>query len=294
MDQTRFDYRPTMSFVLRFLLFLFLLSGLMPARAELVAVPVLSARVTDLTGTLDGAQKAALEEKLATFEKAKGSQVAVLMVPRTQPEAIEQFSMRVAEAWKIGRKGQDDGVILLVAKDERKLRIEVGRGLEGALPDAVCKRIIAEDIAPRFKAGDWAGGLNAGVDRIHNAISGEALPPPEPGAAEGTIPGGDGEIAGIVAAVVLGNLLGRFVGRLPAGLLSGAVVGYLVMLLSGSLLAAGLFGFFAFLFVLVPSTGSDFWIGGSGGGGSSGSSSSDSGWSGGGGDFGGGGASGDW
>lgn len=287
-----------MSLFLRFFLLLFLLVGALPARAELVAVPALSARVTDLTGTLDAGQKAALEEKLSAFEAARGSQVAVLMVPGTKPEAIEQFSIRVAEAWKIGRKGQDDGVILLVAKDERKMRIEVGRGLEGALPDAVCRRIIAEDIAPRFKAGDWAGGLNAGVDRIHKSIAGEALPPPASGSSdgatgEGSIPGGDGEIAGIVAAVVLGNFLARFLGRLLAGLGSGAVVAYLAMLLTGSLLAAGVVGFFAFLFVLAPGSGGGYWSGGSGGGFGSGGSS-DGGWSGGGGDFGGGGASGDW
>ena len=145
----------------------------------LLPVPPLTARVTDTTGTLTAAQKAALEAKLEGFERTKGAQVAVLMVPTTQPEDIAQYSIRVAEAWKLGRAQPDDGALLLVAKDDRRLRIEVGYGLEGVLPDAIASRIIRETIAPRLQQGDYYGGIDAGVDRLLAVIRGEALPPPE-------------------------------------------------------------------------------------------------------------------
>lgn len=145
------------------------------ARAD-VAVPVLTGRVVDQTGTLSADAVARLDQKLKAFEARKGSQIAVLIVPTTQPEAIEQFSIRVAEAWKIGRKKIDDGAILLVAKNDRKLRIEVGYGLEGALPDVTAKRIIDEIITPKFKTGDFDGGIEAGVDRMIGVIDGEPLP----------------------------------------------------------------------------------------------------------------------
>lgn len=146
------------------------------ARAE-VAVPVLQARVTDLTGTLAEAQKSGLDGDLRALETSTGAQVAILIVASTKPEAIEQYSIRVVEAWKLGRKGKDDGVLVLVAKNDRKLRIEVGYGLEGVIPDAVAKRIIDEAITPRFKQGDFFGGLQAGIARIAAAI--EAKPVPE-------------------------------------------------------------------------------------------------------------------
>ena len=149
------------------------------ARAE-VAVPQLTGRVVDLTGTLGSDTITRLSDKLQAFEARKGSQIAVLIVPTTQPETIEQFSIRVAEAWKIGRKKIDDGAILLVAKGDRKLRIEVGYGLEGALPDVTAKRIIDEIITPKFKAGDFSGGIDAGTDRMIAVIDGEPLPAPEP------------------------------------------------------------------------------------------------------------------
>src|SRR5499427_1926265 len=149
----------------------------LPAAAE-VAIPPLAARVTDLTGTFSGSQIQTLESRLRDFERAKGSQIAVLLLPTTQPETIEQFSIRVAEAWKIGRARVDDGVILVVAKNDRKLRIEVGRGLEGAITDGLAKRIISEVITPRFKAGDFYGGIAAGCDALIKLIEGEALPAP--------------------------------------------------------------------------------------------------------------------
>src|SRR6267143_2440471 len=145
-----------------------------------VAVPPLSGRVVDQTGTLSSGDVASLTQTLKSLEERKGSQVAVLIVPTTAPETIEQFSIRVAEAWKIGRKKIDDGAILVVAKGDRKLRIEVGYGLEGSLNDVTAKRIIDEIITPKFRSGDFAGGISAGIDRIIRVIDGEKLPAPEP------------------------------------------------------------------------------------------------------------------
>jgi uncharacterized membrane protein YgcG len=137
-----------------------------------VAVPRLQARVTDLTATLAASDTANLEDTLKELETRSGAQVAVLLVPTTQPETIEQYSIRVVEAWKLGRKDKDNGVLLLVAKNDRKVRIEVGYGLEGAIPDVTAFRIINEDITPRFKQGDFAGGIAAGVARIAALIEG--------------------------------------------------------------------------------------------------------------------------
>src|SRR6478672_4212220 len=150
------------------------------AAAADVAVPPLSGRVVDQTGTLSSGDIASLTETLKSLEARKGSQVAVLIVPTTEPETIEQYSIRVAEAWKIGRKKIDDGALLVIAKNDRHLRIEVGYGLEGALTDATTKRIIDEDITPKFKAGDFGGGISAGIDRIIRIVNGEKLPEPEP------------------------------------------------------------------------------------------------------------------
>src|SRR5476651_1196165 len=151
-----------------------------------VAVPPLTGRVVDKTATLSSSDIASLDQTLKDFEARKGSQVAVLIVPTTQPETIEQYSLRVAEAWKIGRKKIDDGAILVVAKDDRKLRIEVGYGLEGALTDVTSKRIIDEVITPKFKSGDFDGGISAGVARIIGVVDGEPLPAPAPQASHGS------------------------------------------------------------------------------------------------------------
>ena len=145
-----------------------------------VAVPSLSGRVVDLTGTLDGTQKATLERTLEAFEARKGTQIAVLLVPTTEPETIEQYSLRVAEQWKLGRKRVDDGAILVVAKNDRALRIEVGYGIEGALSDVTSHRIISEVITPAFRQGDFVGGIRAGVERIIGVSDGEPLPAPPP------------------------------------------------------------------------------------------------------------------
>ncbi|MEF9402265.1 MULTISPECIES: TPM domain-containing protein [Ralstonia solanacearum species complex] len=185
-------------------------NGCAPCQATLTRA--LSARVTDLTGTLTREQAAALEQKLQQFETEKGSQVAVLMVPTTQPEPIEQYSMRVVEQWKLGRKHADDDALLIVAKDDRAVRIEVGYGIEGVLTDAISGRIIREDIVPRFKAGNFYEGIDAGTDRIIRVIRGETLPSPRQARDEGAEPIRQLLPAILVLAVVLGGALRAFGG----------------------------------------------------------------------------------
>ncbi len=143
-------------------------------------IPPLTARVTDLTHTLSAQEQQALDTKLADWEARTGDQLAVLLVPTTQPEPIEAYSIRVADAWKIGRKGSDNGVVFLIAKDDRKMRIEVGYGLEGTLTDVTSRRIIAEDVAPAFREGRFAAGIEAGVDRIIGVVAGGQPLPPAP------------------------------------------------------------------------------------------------------------------
>ena len=271
------------------------------AQAE-VAVPQLAHHVTDLTSTLDANQKQALETKLAAFEARKGSQIAVLLVPSTQPETIEQFGIRVVDAWKLGRKGVDDGVLLLIAKDDRKLRIEVGYGLEGALNDATSKRIVSDVIAPNFKHGDYYSGIDAGVDAIIKVVEGEPLPPATQRASTQSSNGSDsfGHLLGAGFVIfMLGNIvLRQLLGRLPSGLIVGGVIGVLAwaMLLSvGLAVAAAIVAFVLSLAFGAGGGGTSFpgWGGGSGGG-WGGGGGGDGGFSGGGGGFGGGGASGDW
>jgi len=272
---------------------------------DLVPVPPLRARVTDLTHTLTAAQVEALEEKLAGFEQRKGSQIVVLLVPTTAPETIEQYSIRVAEQWKPGRKGVSDGVILLVAKDDRAMRIEVGYGLEGVLPDAIANRIREETIAPRFRSGDFYGGIDAGVDAVMKVIDGEALPPPAWSARPRGSQGWQHYLLlGFLLLFVVGGALRAALGRLPAALVMGGVAGFVVWLLATSLVMALIAGAVAFGITLVagsgiPLGGGGFrgggWGGGwSGGGWSGGGGSGGGGFSGGGGGFGGGGASGRW
>lgn len=259
------------------------------AFAEVAIPPV--ARVTDFTGTLTTAQQAALTQRLAAFEQAKGSQVAVLIVPTTQPETIEQYALRVAEAWKLGRKGVDDGALLLVAKDDRALRIEVGYGLEGALPDAIAKRIIAETITPRFRDGDFHGGIVAGVEQMLGVVQGEPLPEPPARERRGD---GDGFAILFLLPLLFGRFMRRTLGALPGGLAAGGVVGFVAYLLTGTLVLALFVGFLAFMAVLTGigslHGGRGFGGGGFGRGGGFGGG----GFSGGGGGFGGGGASGRW
>ena len=209
------------------LLLAVLLLGAACGRAE-VAVPSLQTRVTDLTGTLSAPQQQALEAKLAAFEAAKGSQIAVLIVPTTEPETIEQYALRVAEQWQLGRKGVDDGALLLVAKNDRKLRIEVGYGLEGVIPDAGAKRIVSDVITPYFRQGDFYGGIEAGVDRMVRVIEGEPLPPPRPRGASGDHAVGLESVIGIVlvglvVTAFLAAILGRFVGSTLGAVGTGAM-----------------------------------------------------------------------
>ncbi|MBN8973756.1 MAG: YgcG family protein [Rhizobiales bacterium] len=265
-----------------------------------VAVPPLTGRVVDQTGTLTSEQVAALDGTLQAFEQRKGSQIAVLIVPTTEPETIEQFSIRVAEAWKIGRKKIDDGAILVVAKDDRRLRIEVGYGLEGALTDVTSKRIIDEIITPKFRQGDFAGGISAGVDRIIGVIDGEPLPEPKRRQQSTNIFDNLESIGPVAffAVLVFGGIFRSIFGRLLGAAVTGGLVGLVIWFLAGTLAVAAIIGAIAFVFTLVGDSvvssggGRGGWSGGSGGGWSGGSSGG--GFSGGGGSFGGGGASGRW
>ena len=280
-----------MSILARVLLLALLLSG--AAQAE-VAIPPLSARVTDLTSTLDAQQIQALESSLAAFEAKKGSQIAVLILPTTQPETIEKYGIRVVEAWKLGRKGVDDGVLLLVAKEDRAMRIEVGYGLEGALNDATAKRIVAEIITPFFKRGEFYQGIDAGTNAIIKVVEGEPLPEPQTAPELG---GKEIELLLIVAvgvSMVVGGILRALLGRFPAALLTGGGLGLLAWLTVVPLLAALLVGAMAFVFVLLGGTRHGF--GGHRGGGFGGGNGGfgGGGFGGGGGGFGGGGASGRW
>ena len=279
------------------------------AAAADVAVPPLTGRVVDLTGTLSNDQIAAQTQRLKDLEKRKGSQVAVLIVPTTQPETIEQYSLRVAEAWKIGRRKIDDGALVVVAKNDHKLRIEVGYGLEGALTDVTARRIIDEVIVPRFRTGDFAGGIDAGITRIISVIDGEPLPAPAPEASQGQDIDLD-TLASfwpfiLVGALMIGGFLRALLGRLLGSVAAGGIIGAIAWLLLGSLIAAVAVGGMAFLFTAIAGSfamvgppGRGRYGGGYVGGGFSGggwsSGSSDGGFSGGGGSFGGGGASGSW
>ncbi|MBX9676609.1 MAG: YgcG family protein [Methylotenera sp.] len=262
------------------------------ARADLVAIPELKSSITDLTQTLSADQHAQLEAKLVAFEQQKGSQIAVLIVPTTQPEDIAQYSIRVVEKWKIGREKIDDGVLILVAKDDRKIRIEVGYGLEGAIPDLIAKRVISEIISPQFKQGNFYGGLDAGVDKLIGLIHGEALPENKASATSGNA------IENLLPILLFGGLIsGLFLrsifGTFGGSAVNGGLVGAAVWLLGLALGAAVIFAIVAFFFTMMMGGRGMSGYGGvpMGGGWSGGGSSS---WGGGGGDFGGGGASGDW
>lgn len=277
-----------------------LLLALSPAFAQL-AVPALTAHVVDTTGTLSAEQVQQLESKLSAFEQSRGAQVVLLLVPTTQPEDISSYANRVANTWKIGRKEIGDGLLLVVAKNDRKVRIEVAKTLEGAVPDLAAMRIIDEAITPRFKQGDFAGGLDAGVDLIMKLIVGEALPPPktETRRGKGDFQWSDLAIFIFFAVPVVGAVARNILGPKLGTLATGAVVGGLALFITSSLLLASLAAVAALLVTLFSSfarsaggarwgAGGGGWGSGSGGGGGGGFSS------GGGGDFGGGGASGDW
>ncbi|WP_315787054.1 MULTISPECIES: YgcG family protein [unclassified Bradyrhizobium] len=272
-----------------------------------VAVPQLTGRVVDQTGTLSASDVAGLTQKLKDLETRKGSQVAVLIVSTTQPETIEQFSIRVAEAWKIGRRKVDDGALLVIAKNDRKLRIEVGYGLEGSLTDVTARRIIDEVITPKFRSGDFAGGIDAGIDRIIGVINGETLPVPQPQASHGDIDMDSITSFAPVAlfgALVIGGILRTLLGRLLGSLATGGAMGAIAWVMVGSAglaalsaIAGFVIAFIADSFASMAGPGSGRrggWSSGSSSGGWSSGSSSSGGFSGGGGSFGGGGASGSW
>jgi len=284
--------------------------GAPPAIAQ-VAIPKLEARVTDLTGTLTAGQQSSLDDKLQQFEARKGSQIAVLIVPTTQPEDIAQFGIRVADAWKIGRAKVDDGAILIVAKDDRTMRIEVGRGLEGAMPDITAGRIINDTIVPLFRQGDFYGGVNAGVDQMIRVIDGEPLPAPD----KRWQPRSRGMppmwllVVGFLAFIGTFNFLGgRPVGATITAICAAVIVWWIFARVLPSL-GAGVVAFFITLLTdISPGAGGSGgsrvwrdrgggWGGGFGGGGFGGGGfggGGGGGFSGGGGGFGGGGASGRW
>ena len=264
--------------------------------------------VTDLTNTLSAGEAQALDAKLAAWEEKTGNQLAVLIVPTTQPEPIEAYSIRVADAWKIGRKGQDNGALLVVAKDDRKLRIEVGYGFEGSLTDATSRRIIAETIAPAFRQNRYAQGIGAGVDQIIAIVDkGEpmAARPPAKSSPRG-FGGINLEMLFILVFVVvpvLGGILRRIFGKALGSTVGAGVVGAAAWIVAASLPIAVIAAIVAFIVMLflgggrrqrrIARRGGGVWIP-SGGGGSWGGGGGGGGFSGGGGGFGGGGASGGW
>jgi len=271
---------------------------------DLQPIPALRARVTDLAGLLDESQRAGLESKLAAFEARKGAQLAVLIVKTTKPEEIEQYSIRVVDAWKLGREKPDDGALLLVAIEDHTLRIEVGRGLEGALTDLVSNRIIDETITPRFREGDFAGGISAGVDRMIGVVDGEALPPPDEhwsGDSRGI-----GQLFPLLFFVIifvsgiLRGIFGRALGSVATGGVTGGIAWIFTQLLGASL-GAGVIALVVSLLMGFGNggrwssrPGSGGWRTGGWGGGGFGSGRGGGGFGGGGGSFGGGGASGRW
>jgi len=278
-----------------------------PAAAQdLVKVPPLTARVTDLTNTLSAAEREALDAKLAAWEAQTGNQLVVLMLPSTQPEAIAAYSIRVAEAWKIGHKGKDNGAVFLIAKNDRKNRIEVGYGLEGVLTDVTTRRILAETVAPYFRNNQFAQGIDAGVDQIIAVVNkGEPLADSPavqaPQRKSGGISFDTILILLFVIVPVIGGILRRIFGRAVGSTVGAGLVGGAAWLFAGSLAIAVIAAIVAFIVMLTFGLGSGLvgrgggiFIPGGGGGGGFGGGSGGGGFSGGGGGFGGGGASGDW
>ena len=288
---------------------LLLLLALCVRAQDVIPVPKLAARVTDQTGSLSAAERAALEEKLTAFEQARGSQIAVLLVPSIGNEAIEEFAGRVTDVWQLGRKGVDDGVLFLVAKQERKLRIHAGRGVQGTLTDALSKRIVADLVAPRFRTGDFAGGIDAGVDAIMKAVQGEELPLPAQKPVQPRVESmssfGNLLVFAFFLVPVVGMMLRGLFGRFFGATATSGITGVAAWFLLGSLAIGLVAAVVAFLITLVSGTGvtrgarRGGWggvviPGGGGWGGGGGFGGGGGGFSGGGGGFDGGGASGSW
>ncbi len=273
-----------------------------------VGVPALQTRVTDLTNTLSPPQRAQLEQRLAAFEQQKGSQLAVLLIPTTQPETIEQYAIRVVDQWQLGRKGIDDGALILLAKDDRTVRIEVGRGLEGVIPDAVANRVVEEIMIPHFRQGDFYGGIAAGLERVIRLVEGEPLPEPAWRGPPAPEIHPEGIFFSFFGSIILGHFLRIFVGRLLAGLISAGLAGFVLTAVFGLPVGFGLIvAVIVFVFIIGDSGrgGGGYYYGGgyggryrgtgySGGGFGGGFGGSSGGFSGGGGGFSGGGASGRW
>lgn len=284
--------------------FLVAVAALAADPADPIPVPRLTGRVVDLAGTLPAANRQALSDKLAAFERAKGPQVAVLLVPTIGTETIEEFATRVTDEWKLGRAGVDDGVLFVIAMKERRMRIQTGRGVQGVLTDALSRRIIAERVSPRFRAGDFSGGIDEGVDAILKAIEGESLPAPPPSGRERRATGVSFDsletfaVLAFAVVPVVGAILRGLVGRFLGATLTAGATGIAAWFVFGSVvlgIIAALVALFAVLFMGVASIGrgGGGWGGGwsSGGGGFGGGGG---GFSGGGGSFDGGGASGNW
>jgi uncharacterized protein len=276
-----------------------LCAGMLAHAQQLAAIPKLDSPVVDTTGTLDAATRQQLEAQARALQQRKGSQLQVLVVPTTQPEDIAQYAVRVFDQWKIGREKVDDGVLLVVAKDDRRVRIEVGYGLEGAIPDATAARVVQEYLVPRFRAGDFGGGILEATAALVKLIDGEPLPAPM--ADNRPQGGGTPWIFALFVAFIVAQVARGLFSRAPSplrGLLGGAAAGGIAWLLSSLLLVGGIGGLIGLLFGLSRPGPARYarhggwggfggpWIGGGGFGGG--------GWSGGGGMSGGGGASGSW
>ena len=299
-------------FATRALLLLLLLCLSFAAAAQQpAAIPAFNSPVVDTTGTLDAAAKQQLEQQALALQQRKGSQLQVLVVSSTQPETIEQYAVRAFESFKLGRKGVDDGLLLIVAKDDRKVRIEVGYGLEGAIPDITAGRVIQEYMVPKFRQGDYAGGIIDATAQLVKLVDGEPLPEPVTSHPTGADRGGEWLFA-LVAAFFVASFLRSIFGGLPAGvraLLCGGGAGIAALFLSSLLFVGGFGAVIGFIVGIVSGggggryarhrdwggfSGGGGWGGGSSGGGGWGGGSSGGGWSGGGGSSGGGGASGGW
>ena len=276
------------------------------ARAQdggVLPVPALSAHVIDQASALAPPQRQALDDKLAAFEQERGTQLVVLIVPTTQPEDIAAYAQRVGDTWKIGRRQVGDGLLVVVALNDRRVRIEVAKALEGAVPDLAASRIIEGAIVPAFKRGDVAAGLDAGVDQLMARVRGENLPLPEPGGTRSP-PGAQPEdliVFGLIGVPIVAGVLGAIFGRKLGSLLTGGLGGGIVWLLTTSVMLGGVASVVIAIFALAMGNGAGRrggWGGGPGGGwggGGGGFGGGGGGWSsGGGGDFGGGGASGRW
>jgi len=279
---------------------LLLILTLSLAQAQQV-VPALTGHVVDNTGTLDATQRQQLETKLAAFEQSSGAQIVLLLVPTTQPEDMASYANRVANSWKIGRREIGDGLLVIVARDDRKVRIEVAKTLEGAIPDLAAKRVIDQAVTPHFRQGDYAGGLDAATDQLMALVRGEALPAPPSRSArdQGDLQWHDLAILLFVAIPVVAGVARKILGSKLGAVATGGIVGTVALLITSSLVIAVLAAVGAMLFALVagvaPGSGMGIGSGRWGGGGGWGSGSGGGGFSsGGGGDFGGGGASGDW